>query len=281
MKLALIQMSVKGNKLENLRRAKEKITEAARAGAQLVMLPEMFCCPYSNDYFTGFAEKKDETIYTMLQSAAAEDHVLLIGGSFPEKEGNRIYNTCFVFDERGEQIARHRKIHLFDINVKGGQYFKESDTFTAGDDVTVFECGYGKFGVGICFDIRFPELFRCMMLKGAQAIFVPAAFNMTTGPAHWELAFRQRAVDNQLFMAGCSPAKDENGVYVAYGNSIVTSPWGTVLARAGGEETILYAQIELSDNESIREQLPLLSARRTDVYMVTEHRKQEDEGVKQ
>lgn len=109
-----------------------------------------------------------------------------------------------------------------------------------------------------------------MMLKGAQAVFVPAAFNITTGPAHWELVFRQRAVDNQLFTAACSPARDEKGAYVAYGNSMICSPWGDVLARADEKETILYGDIDLGLNASIRRQLPLISARRTDIYVVEE-----------
>ncbi len=270
MRLALIQSAVYADKEKNLRCAKKLIREAAQNGASLVMLPEMFCCPYSSAHFKEYAEAAGETIYTAMQSAAAENHVVLAAGSFPEKEGEKLYNTCFVFDETGKKIARHRKMHLFDINVEGGQAFKESDTFCAGDDVTVFSCALGTFGLCICFDIRFPELSRCMMQRGAQAILIPAAFNMTTGPAHWELAFRQRAVDNQLFTAGCAPARDENGSYVSYGNSIVCSPWGEVIARAGKDETILYADVELSDNARIRQQLPLISARRTDVYIVKE-----------
>lgn len=151
----------------------------------------------------------------------------------PEEDGEKIYNTSFVFDRSGNQIVRHRKMHLFDIRVDGGQSFCESDTFSAGEDITVFDTEFGKMGLIICFDIRFPELTRLEAFKGAQAVFVPAAFNMTTGPAHWELSFRARALDNQVFMVGCAPARDENAFYVSYANSIVTGPWGDVLARAG------------------------------------------------
>jgi len=187
----------------------------------------------------------------------------------PEAEKGKLYNTCFVFNEKGEPIAKHRKMHLFDIDVEGGQRFKESDTFTAGNSVTVFDCRLGRFGVMVCFDIRFVELSRLMALDGAEAIFVPAAFNMTTGPAHWELSFRQRAVDNQLFMAGCAPARDEKGSYVSYGHSIVTDPWGTVIAEADEKEQILYADLDMNDVSRIRSQLPILSARRTDVYSIS------------
>lgn len=266
MKLGCIQLPVTADRAENLRVAGEYSAEAAKNGAQLVLLPEMFCCPYENSSFVKNATPAGGEVWSALSRIARENRVVLIGGTMPELEDGRIYNTCFVFDENGEQLARHRKMHLFDINVEGGQSFRESDTFTAGDSVTVFDCGLGRFGVMICFDIRFQELSRLMALGGAQAIFVPAAFNMTTGPAHWELAFRQRAVDNQLFMIGCAPARDETASYVSYGNSIVTDPWGTVIARADEKPCILCADIDPGMNDRIRAQLPILSARRTDIY---------------
>lgn len=266
MKIALVQMPVVDDKKQNLDTAADYVRTAAENGAQLVMLPEMFCCPYSNRFFPRYAEDANALIGTTLSRIAKENRVVLVGGSMPERDGDRIYNTSFVFDESGAPLARHRKMHLFDIDVKGGQSFRESDTFMPGRDVTVFDCSLGRFGLMICFDIRFPELSRLMSLDGAEMILVPAAFNMTTGPAHWELSFRQRALDNQLFMAGCAPARDENGVYVSYANSIVTGPWGDVLARAGEEAGILYADVDLTENQRIREQLPLLKARRTDLY---------------
>ena len=152
----------------------------------------------------------------------------------------------------------------------GGQRFRESDTLSPGNAVTTFETEFGTMGLCICFDLRFEELARCMCLRGAKVIFVPAAFNMTTGPAHWELLFRQRAVDNQCFTVGVSPARDESAGYVAYGNSIAVDPWGTVLCRAGAEETTLYADLALSRLDDVRRQLPILSARRTDLYEVRE-----------
>jgi predicted amidohydrolase len=157
-------------------------------------------------------------------------------------------------------------MHLFDIDVQGGQRFCESDTFSAGDEITLFETEYGKMGLCVCFDIRFPELSRLMALGGAQVIFCPASFNMTTGPAHWELMFRARAVENQLFTAGCSSARDVNGAYISYGNSMVVSPWGDVIARAGAEETTLFADLDLAFISKVRSELPLISARRSDIY---------------
>ena len=191
----------------------------------------------------------------------------LVGGSIPLLEDGRLYNASFVFDGSGRVIAVHRKVHLFDIDVEGGQYFKESDTFTAGNEVTLFDTEFGKMGLCICFDFRFPELARIMALEGARCIFVPAAFNMTTGPAHWELMFRQRAVDNQLFTVGAAPARSYEG-YVSYANSMAVSPWGEVLYRAGEAPEAAVVELDLSQLEAVRRQLPLLSARRTDLYAV-------------
>ncbi len=131
-----------------------------------------------------------------------------------------------VFDNKGVLIAKHRKVHLFDIDVKGGVTFKESDTLTAGNKITLFNTPWGKLGVMICYDIRFPELSRIMAVKGAKIIFTPAAFNMTTGPAHWDTLFKSRALDNQVYMVGVAPARDENSNYISYGNSLIASLGG-------------------------------------------------------
>jgi len=268
MKIALIQMPVGFDKAENCAVAAKYVKKAAEAGAGLAVLPEMFCCPYSNKYFADYSEPQGGAVYTALSEMAAENNITLFGGSMPESEDGKVYNTCFIFGPSGELLGKYRKAHLFDIDVKGGQQFFESHTFTAGDDVLVLDTECGRLGICICFDLRFPELSRLMALDGAQAIIVPAAFNMTTGPAHWELLFRQRAVDNQLYTIGCAPARDENGVYVSYGNSIISDPWGTVIARAGAAEEMIIADIDFDKNTSIRQQLPLLSARRADIYTI-------------
>lgn len=202
MRLAQIQMAVTADKAENLRHAEALL--ASVKGADMAVLPEMFCCPYDNGCFRAYGEAAGGAAYQMLSRAAAENHLWVVGGSIPELDGGRVYNTSYVFAPDGRCAARHRKMHLFDIDVDGGQRFRESDTLTAGDDVTVFDTPWGKMGLCICFDLRFQELSRLMTLAGAQVLLVPAAFNMTTGPAHWELLFRQRAVDNQLFTVGVS-----------------------------------------------------------------------------
>lgn len=205
--LGLCQMKVTADKAENLRTAEEAIRTAARQGAELVLLPEMFNCPYENACFPVYAEPAGGETWQFLSRIAKELGIYLAGGSVPEREGDAIYNTCYLFSPQGEELARHRKVHLFDIDVPGGQRFMESDTLTAGEQITVVDTPLGKLGIAICFDIRFSELFRVMGDKGAQLILIPAAFNMTTGPVHWSLAFRMRALDNQCFIAGCSPAR--------------------------------------------------------------------------
>ncbi|MBQ1390906.1 MAG: carbon-nitrogen hydrolase family protein [Firmicutes bacterium] len=266
MKTALIQMQVTTSKDENLQKAARLVEEAAENGARIAALPEMFCCPYDNSCFPLYAEPKGGLMYTTLARAAKDAGITLVAGSIPEREGEKLYNTSFVFDKNGNEIARHRKAHLFDIDVEGGQHFHESEVFTPGDQVTVFTAEGHTFGLAICFDIRFAELFRCMSLAGAEAVFVPAAFNMTTGPLHWELSFRMRAVDNQYFTLGCAPARDESASYVSYANSLICSPWGKVLERAGSEETILYGDLDLEENKRVRAQLPILSAMRPELY---------------
>ncbi len=266
MKAALIQMPVSMDKAQNIRTAADLVSRAAEQGAGIAALPEMFFCPYANRYFPQYAEERGGAAYTVLSETAKKNGLTLVAGSMPEFDGGRLYNTSFVFDAQGREIARHRKVHLFDIDVQGGQRFFESEVFTPGQDITLFEADGHRLGLCICFDIRFPEIFRRMALKGAEAVFVPAAFNMTTGPMHWELSFRMRAVDNQLFTVGIAPARDESGCYVSYAHSIVCSPWGKVLAQAGTGPELLIVDLDLAENERVRAQLPLLSARRPDVY---------------
>ena len=222
-----------------------------------LMLPEIFTCPYDNSCFPQFAESDGGPTYRFLSDLARSRQMYVIGGSIPETDGGRIYNTSYVFDRGGNLIGKHRKVHLFDIDVKGGQYFRESDVLSPGDKSTVFDTEFGKMGVCICFDIRFPDLFIAMRDAGVNMVFVPAAFNMTTGPAHWHTLFKSRALDQQIFVLGCSPARDESASYVAYGHSILTDPWGSVVCELGAEEAVLSAQIDLERVNDVRSQIPL------------------------
>lgn len=267
LKIALCQMMVNKDKNYNIDHAKALIEESAKMGAKIVALPEMFNCPYSNKYFRAYSEKypEGETL-KMLSEAARENDIFIVGGSIPEIDADKIYNTCYVFDNQGELIAKHRKAHLFDIDIKGKITFKESDVLNPGNETTVFNTPWGKFGVMICYDIRFPEFTRKMSLEGAKGVFVPAAFNMTTGPAHWELTFRCRALDNQLYMFGISSARDEKGPYQAYGNSIGVNSFGEVIGKLDKMEDILFLDIDIDDIYEVRDSLPLIKHRRPEIY---------------
>ena len=271
-KIAAIQMSTVADKMENVRTVKTYLEKIKDENPDFVILPEMFCCPYQTENFPIYAEKEGGPVWQQLSGYAKQNGIYLIGGSMPEKdaEGN-VYNTSYIFDREGKQIGKHRKVHLFDIDVKGGQTFKESDTLTAGDSDTVFDTEFGKIGVMLCFDIRFPELSRMMVNDGAKVIFVPAAFNMTTGPAHWELSFRTRALDNQIYMVGCAPARDVSAGYISWGHSIVTDPWGRVTGMLDENEGILLAELDMDYEEQVREELPLLKSRRKDIYQLSQN----------
>lgn len=269
-KIGIVQLSSGDDKAANVARAAEKVKKCAQEGAEIVVLPEIFNGPYSTAKFREYSEPEGGETWQRLSNMAKENNIILIGGSISEFCEDKIYNTSYIFDQQGKQIGKHRKMHMFDIDVKRGQRFKESDALTPGNQVTVVDTSICKIGVCICFDFRFPELARLMALKGAKMIIVPGAFNMTTGPAHWELLFRQRAVDNQVFTIGCAPARNTEASYVSFANSIVVGPWGDVIYNAGIEEKAEVVEIDLEKVDSIRQQLPLLSARRTDVYEMKE-----------
>lgn len=253
-----LQKKTLGSPWENM----EKVTAMleGRTGPPLdfILLPEIFTCPYDNACFPLYAQEEEGEVCRFLSDLSRREGAYLIGGSVPERDGEgRIYNTSYIYDREGRQIGKHRKVHLFDIDVEGGQYFKESDVLSPGDKITVFDTEFGKMGVCICFDIRFPEMFIRMRREGVRAVFVPAAFNMTTGPAHWETLFRARALDQQIFMIGCSPARDEEASYRAYGHSIVTDPWGRVVCQLDHREGILEADLDLDLTDLVRRQIPL------------------------
>ena len=265
-KIGLCQMKGDFEKARSMEKAEHFIKTAASEGAEVISLPEMWNCPYSNDYFSDYAEPEDGKTVDFLSGLARSLGVYIVGGSIPEADGGKIYNTSFSFNREGNLIGKHRKVHLFDIDVKGGIRFMESDTLTAGSSMTVIDTEFCKIGVAICYDVRFPEWFRKMALAGAKLIILPAAFNMTTGPAHWDLTMRARALDNQVYFAANSPARDEKGPYQAYGGSCIADPWGKFIAHCDEKETIVYGDIDLDFEDSIRQQLPLLRHRREELY---------------
>lgn len=270
-KIGICQISVSDSKSNNIERARSAIQVAAKQGARLVILPEMWNCPYSTDYFSKFAEDFDDKdavspSISMMSEIAYSQRVILVGGSIPEKSGNQLYNTCFVFGVDGELMAKHRKIHLFDVDIPGDICFKESDTFAAGERPTVVDTVVGRVGIGICHDLRFPELAMLYQARGAHLICFPGAFNMSTGESLWELEQRARAADNQLFVTTCSPSRESAGSYLIWGHSTLVGPMGEVIGTCADEEKIIIAEIDYIAIEKARKNLPFHYQKRADIY---------------
>lgn len=276
-KIGLCQLSVTSDKDSNLGSVRNSIQVAVKQGAALVVLPEMWNCPYSNDYFSKFAEDFDDEdgspSFSVLSQAASHHKITIVGGSMPEWDNGHLYNSCCVFGPDGKLMSKHRKAHLFDVNIPGDISFKESDTFTAGDEPTIVDTDLGRIGIGICHDIRFPELAMLYRARGCQLICYPGAFNISSGEMLWELEQRARAADNQLYVATCSPSRDSTGSYMIWGHSTLVGPLGETIATSGQEETIVIADIDYNAILCQREKLPLENYRRGDVYQFVDVKK--------
>ena len=304
-KVALCQLKVGDDKFENIENMTRAVRDAALKGTSLVVLPEMWNCPYANSSFPVYAEVIDERCEVMRESnetrthtesneesnesngspsvaalvaVARETGVVLVGGSIPERcpSTNNLYNSCIVIDGDGTIIAKHRKTHLFDLDIPGEITFKESDTLTQGDSLTVVDTAVGRLGIGICFDIRFPELASVCANRGASILIYPGAFNTVTGPLHWDLLQKARAVDNQVFVLTCSPARDLLALeknppgYQAYGYSSVIGPFAEVLGTTGEEKDTVFAQCNFEEIIKRRRNMPLGAQRRGDLYALVD-----------
>lgn len=271
MRIAQLQTHVWDDPARCLDEAEAGLAALDARHPDLVCLGEMFACPYETSAFPRYAEPTGGPTWQRLSEMAAAHQVILSAGTVPElDDGGHVYNTAYVFGPDGAQLARHRKTHLFDVDIPGGQVFHESDTLTAGVEVTTFGTTFARMGLCVCFDCRFPELIRLMALRGAQVILVPAAFNLTTGPAHWELLHRANALAAQCFVVATSVARDMTASYHAWGHSLVASPWGEVLVEADEAPCTQVVDVDLAEVARVRQALPTLSARRTDVYELRE-----------
>lgn len=276
--IACIQLASGADKAANLAHAAAQVAHAASStGAKIIVLPECFNSPYGTSFFPTYAEvlqpsppsAEQAPSYHALSAMAKDNGVFLVGGSIPELNPTtgKYYNTALIFGPEGQLLATHRKVHLFDIDIPGKITFKESEVLTGGDDLTLVDLpGLGTVAVAICYDVRFPELATIAARKGAFALIYPGAFNLTTGALHWGLLARARAVDNQIYVAMCSPARDMSAGYHAWGHSMVVSPMAEVLAEAGEEETVVSAEIVSEAIEEARRNIPLRTQRRFDVY---------------
>ncbi|KAF4614681.1 hypothetical protein D9613_002815 [Agrocybe pediades] len=239
--LALIQLgSIGSNKSDNLRHAQQMILRASHGQGSakkpdLIVLPECFNSPYGHTHFPKYAEVIGFTPGKPYDASRSGSETVRMLSSIARQVQSWIIG--------GELVAMHRKVHLFDIDIPGKIKFKESETLTGGTTLNSFDAEFGRIGLGICYDIRFPEMAMISARQGCQVLIYPGAFNMTTGPLHWELLQRSRAVDNHVFMAMCSPARDLSAGYHAWGHSMVVDPMGRVLCEAAEGEEIIYVDI--------------------------------------
>lgn len=273
LQVALLQFHASSNKAANLIKVTEFIKKAVSNNPkpQLLVLPECFQSPYAVDQFKNYAEKiPDGETTQLLSKLARENKISIIGGSIPEFDelDGGLYNTSVVFNSFGEIIAKHRKVHLFDISIPGGITFKESDSLRPGNKATVFEIPEieSKFGLAICYDIRFPELAMIASRRGAGIMAYPGAFNTITGPKFWTKFAVARAIDNQNYVLMCSPARNPSGGYQSYGHSMVVDPNGNVLIEAGHDEEIIYCELKKEIIEEARKSIPISIQRRFDIY---------------
>jgi predicted amidohydrolase len=267
MRAAAVQLNSTDDKDRNLESA-DRLTRAAAAdSAELVVLPEKFNVLGTHEHYFAGAETLDGRTIGWARDTARELGIDLVAGSIVEKrEGHeKLGNTSVHVGPDGETKAVYRKIHMFDVEV-GGQVYRESDSEDPGDEIVLSEAGGVPLGLTVCYDLRFPELYRILAIRGARIVTVPAAFTKVTGEAHWEILIRARAIENQSFMV----AADQVGAHppdkVTFGGSMIVDPWGEVLARAPDEECFVAADLDLARQDEVREKLPSLANRIASAY---------------
>ena len=265
---AAIQMNTQGDKEATLATAAQLIDEAAAQGAALVALPEMFNIYGTSDEIRAGRESVPGPTSEFLRDKAVEHGIYVHGGSIPLNgpDGDKAWNQTLVYAPNGDLAAIYRKIHLFDINIAGRVSDNESSRYEAGREMVTVETALGRLGLTICYDLRFPELFRALTLAGARVIFLPSAFTLYTGKDHWEALIRARAVENQVYMVAPAQVGIHAGNKQCFGNTMIVDPWGTVLARAPERECLVLADIDYEAQDKIRAGLPSLKHRRPDVY---------------
>jgi len=260
---AAVQMTASSSKEENLAKAETFVRLAAERGASLIVLPEVFSWRGPQGEGAQHAEDIPGPTSERLSALARHHRIHLVAGSFLERSDEpRSHNTSLLFNPHGDILACYRKIHLFDIDIPGQVTAKESESMKPGAEVVVQETPLGTFGLSVCYDLRFPELYRQLAQRGAEVLCVPAAFTFPTGAAHWEPLLRARAIENQAYVIAPNQiGKNVNG-YADYGNSMIIDPWGKIIARAPDKECIITAEIDRDYLEKVRRELPCLAHRR-------------------
>lgn len=270
-KIAAVQMDTQRNKADNLEKAKYFIEVAAEEGAQVVSLPEYFNFIGDEGEEADNAEQIPSGETTLLLSNLAKKYNIWIhsGSILESSNSGKFFNTTVIINPAGQVIEKYRKLHLFDVEVVNGPSMKESRTKEFGNRVVVADTDFGRWGLSICYDLRFPELYRLLALRGAELLFVPAEFTLHTGKDHWETLLRARAIENHCFVVAAAQI-GQKPLFNTYGRSMIIDPWGTVMAVAPDIETVIVAEVDLDRVSRIREQIPCLQNRRSDVYELKE-----------
>ena len=268
LRVACVQLNATQSKPDNIERAGRLVARAASTGADLVLLPEKWNGFGPADFMRSNAESLDDGETVEAMSAWALAHgITLVGGSIVERREGRdkLSNTCVVFDPEGEIAAVYRKIHMFDVEV-GGHVYRESETEEPGDRPATTEVEGWKVGLTVCYDLRFPELFRLLAVEGAELLTVPSHFTVFTGKDHWHALLRARAIENQSYVAAAAQVGETRPGRPSYGRSLIADPWGIVLAQAPDEETVISAELDRARVEDVRGRLPSLRSRRPEAY---------------
>lgn len=268
LRIACVQMTSRADKAANLDNAERLVARAAATGADVVVLPEKWSLIGDPEVLHAGAEPLEggETVSAMAGWARAHG-ITIVGGSIAERREGRekLSNTCVVVDPEGEIAAVYRKIHLFDVEA-GGHVYRESDAEEPGTEPVLAEVEGWPVGLTVCYDIRFPELYRILALEGALVFTVPANFTLYTGKDHWELLLRARAVENQCYLAAAAQIGETMPGKLSFGRSSIVDPWGIVLAQAADEETVIAAEFDRGRLEELRRRFPSLASRQPHAY---------------
>lgn len=268
MRIAACQLSTKANIDENIKQTLAILDRAAASGADVAVLPEYFDYMGDDEGARASAQPVPGPLTDLISAKAREKNMWILAGSMRKKfpGENRCGNTSLLFNRQGEITATYQKLHLYDVDLPGRAVYKESDTVIPGDRITTTEIEGIKCGMSICYDLRFPELFRLQTLGGARILFIPAAFILYTGRDHWEVLLRARAIENQCYVV----AAGQVGTYMpgkaCNGRSMIIDPWGTVLACAQDTVGLAIADLDFDYQTKIREEMPALLNRRKDIY---------------
>lgn len=268
MRAAAIQLNSTADVDSNLEVAERLLRSSVREGAELAVLPEKWSLLGSGEVMAELAEPLDGPVVTTARAWARELGVHLVAGSVPERVPGRrlLSNTSLLIDPDGEIVATYRKIHMFDVDV-GGVAYRESAHEQAGEEIVGADVGELRVGLTVCYDLRFPELFRILALGGARAITVPSAFTAETGKDHWEVLLRARAIENQVFILAANQTGEAEPHYRSWGHSMLVDPWGRVLDTVADGEGHAVADLDLAELERIRERIPSLANRRGGAYL--------------